>query len=68
MQAKIRIMYAKSNMLRQNFHYCSDDVKRQLFIAFFSNLYNYVCTLCEIEEIDVSTICSSLYNNPSCME
>ena len=31
-------------MLQQHFYYCSADVKKQLFIAFFSNIL-YMCAL-----------------------
>ena len=36
-------MYAKSNMLRQKFHFCSTAIKNKLFTAYFSNIY--MCTL-----------------------
>ena len=42
-QAKVRLIYAKSNMLRQHFHYCSSAVKNKLFTAYFSNVY--MCAL-----------------------
>ena len=35
MKAKARQMYARSNMLRQRFHFCSADVKNKLFSTFF---------------------------------
>ena len=42
-QAKVRLIYAKSNILRQKFHYCSSVVKNKLFTAYFSNVY--MCAL-----------------------
>ena len=42
-QAKVRLIYAKSNMLRQQFHFCSSAIRLQLFTAYFSNVY--VCAL-----------------------
>ena len=38
MKAKARQMYARSNMLRQRFHFCSADVKNKLF-SFFLIIY-----------------------------
>ena len=38
-QAKIRLIYGKSNILRQTFHVCSSVVKNKLFTAFFNNVY-----------------------------
>ena len=35
MKAKARQMYARSNMLRQRFHFCSSGVKNKLFTTFF---------------------------------
>ena len=43
MQAKVRLLYAKSNMLRQKFHFCSTAVKNKLFTAYFGNIY--MCAL-----------------------
>ena len=43
MKAKARQMYARSNMLRQRFHFCSADVKNKLFSTFFNNIY--MCAL-----------------------
>ena len=40
-QAKVRLIYAKSNMLRQKFHHCSSAVKNKLFTA-----YVYVMFIC----------------------
>ena len=42
-QAKVRLIYAKSNMLSQTFHYCFSAVKNKLVIAYFSNVY--MCAL-----------------------
>ena len=42
-QAKVRLIYAKSNMLRQHFHFRSSAIRLQLFTAYFSNVY--VCAL-----------------------
>ena len=42
MQAQIRLLYAKTNMLRHNFYYCSADEEKQLFIAFFCNCTNNI--------------------------
>ena len=44
MKAKARQMYARSNMLRQRFHFCSSDVKNKLFATFFNN----VCSMGEV--------------------
>ena len=43
MKAKARQMYARSNMLRQRFHFCSSGVKNKLFTTFFNNIY--MCAL-----------------------
>ena len=43
MKAKARQMYARSNMLRQRFHFCSSGVKNKLFTTFF--LIIYTCVL-----------------------
>ena len=43
MQAKVNMLYAKSNLLRHYFHYCTTDVKRCLFEAYFGNIY--LCAL-----------------------
>ena len=43
MKAKARQMYARSNMLRQRFHFCSADVKNKLFSTCFNNIY--MCAL-----------------------
>ena len=42
-QAKVRLIYAKINMLRQTFHYCFSAVKNKLFTVYFSNVY--MCAL-----------------------
>ena len=42
-QTKVRLIYAKSNMLHQKFHFCSSAVKNKLFTAYFSNVY--MCAL-----------------------
>ena len=36
-------MYARRNMLRQRFHFCSSGVKNKLFTTFFNNIY--MCAL-----------------------
>ena len=43
MKAKAKQIYARSNMLRQRFHFCSADVKNKLFSTFFNNIY--MCAL-----------------------
>ena len=43
MQEKVNMLYAKSNLLRHYFHYCTTDVKRCLFEAYFGNIY--LCAL-----------------------
>ena len=42
-QAKVRHLYAKSNMLRLKIHFCSSAVKNKLFTAYFSHVY--MCAL-----------------------
>ena len=42
-QAKVKLLYAKSNMLHQKFHFCSSAVKNKLFTAYSSNVY--MCAL-----------------------
>ena len=42
MKAKAKQMYARSNMLRQRFHFCSSDVKNKLFTTFFLIMYTCV--------------------------
>ena len=42
-QAKVRLLYAKSNMFRKKFHFCSTAIKNKLFAAYFSNIY--MCAL-----------------------
>ena len=44
MKAKARQMYARSNMLRQRFHFCSSGVKNKPFTTFFLNNI-YMCAL-----------------------
>ena len=44
MKAKAMQMYARSNMLRQRFHFCSADVKNKLFSTFKKIIYT--CVLC----------------------
>ena len=43
-EAKISLLYAKTKIgiLRRHLYYCSADVKKQLFIAFFSIIYTRV--------------------------
>ena len=41
-QATMRLLYAETDMLWQHFYYCSADVKKQLFIAFFSTLQQHM--------------------------
>ena len=36
---QIRSNYARANMLTRNFHYCSEDVKKQLFTSYMYNMY-----------------------------
>ena len=38
-KAKARQLYAKSNMLRQRFHFCTAAIKNKLFATFFNNKY-----------------------------
>ena len=40
---KMRGLYARSNMLRRKFYFCSDQVKYKLFSAYCKNLY--MCSL-----------------------
>ena len=47
MKAKARQMYARSNMLRQRFHFCFADVKNKLFSTFFL-YYIHVCSMGEV--------------------
>ena len=42
-KARARQLYAKSNMLRQRFHFCTAAVKNKLFTTFFNNIY--MCAL-----------------------
>ena len=42
-KAKARQLYAKSNMLRQRFHFCTAAVKNKLFTTSFNNIY--MCAL-----------------------
>ena len=48
MKAKARQMYARSNMLRQRFHFCSSGVKNKLFTTFLNNIYMDVCSMGEV--------------------
>ena len=38
-QAKVRLLYANSNMLHEKIHFCSTATKNKLFTAYFSNIY-----------------------------
>ena len=42
-QAKVRLTYAKRNMLHKKFNFCSSIVKNKLFTAYFSDVY--MCAL-----------------------
>ena len=42
MEDKMRGLYARSNMLRRKFYFCSDQVKNKLFSAYCKNIYIYV--------------------------
>ena len=39
MEDKITGLYARSNMLRRKFYFCSDQVKNKLFSAYCNNIY-----------------------------
>ena len=39
MEDKMRGLYARSNMLRRKFYFCSDQVKNKLFSAYCNNIY-----------------------------
>ena len=43
MEDKMRGLYARSNMLRRKFYFCSDQVKNKLFSAYCNNIY--MCSL-----------------------
>ena len=57
-KAKARQLYAKSNMLRQRFHFCTAAVKNKLFTAFLNN--TYMCVLWVKCSDYFSPICSFL--------
>ena len=42
-KSKARQLYAKRNMLRQRFHFCTAAVKNKLFTTFLNNIY--MCAL-----------------------
>ena len=39
MEDKMRGLYARSNMLRRKFYFCSDQVKNKVFSAYCNNIY-----------------------------
>ena len=39
MEDKMRGLYARSNMIRRKFYFCSDQVKNKLFSAYCNNIY-----------------------------
>ena len=43
MEDKMRGLYARSNMLRRKFYFCSDQVKNKIFYAYCNNIY--MCSL-----------------------
>ena len=45
MEDKMRGLYARSNMLRRKFYFCSDQVKNKLFFAYCNNIYIYVFSM-----------------------
>ena len=45
MEDKMRGIYARSNMLRRKFYFCSDQVKNKLFSDYCNNIYIYMCSL-----------------------
>ena len=45
MEDKMRGLYARSNMLRRKFYFCSDQVKNKLFSAYCNNIYVFAMGL-----------------------
>ena len=60
-QANVRLLYAKSNMLHQKFNFCSTAIKNKLVVAYFSNIYMCAlwvnCRKANFQQFDVA------YNN-----
>ena len=42
-QAKMRLLYAKSKMLRKKYHFCSSGYKIQAIYCIFQYIMYYVC-------------------------
>ena len=42
MEDKMRGLYARSNMLRRKFYFCSDQVKNKLFSAYCNTIILYI--------------------------
>ena len=45
MDDKMICLYARSNMLRRKFYFCSDQMKNKLFSSYCNNIYIYMCSL-----------------------
>ena len=65
MEDKMRGLYARSNMLRRKFYFCSDQVKNKLFSAYCNNIYIYIymCSLWVSYRKRCMRQCIVSYNN-----